>query len=259
MTTPEPLLQITGLKKTFGRTEAVRDLTFSVAGGEIVGLLGPNGAGKTTTIRCIASLLRPTAGQVRIGGYDLETCAEDAKRLLAYVPELPSPYEMLTVWEHLRFVAAAYGTEDEMGRAEALLKRLDLWEKRSDLGASLSKGMKQKLACACAFVHRAQVFCFDEPLIGLDPKGGRELKEMLREARDGGAAVLVSTHMLDTAERLCDRVIIMDRGGVIEQGTMDDLHRRVTMGATLEEMFLQLTESPAEKGSASVDPGGRIT
>lgn len=237
-----PLLQITGLTKRFGRFEAVRDLTFAVAGGEIVGLLGPNGAGKTTTIRCIASLLRPSAGQIRIGGFDLDTQAEDAKRALAYVPEIPNPYEMLTVWEHLRFVAAAYNAENEMAYAEAILKRLDLWDKRGELGANLSKGMKQKLACACAFVHRARVFCFDEPLIGLDPKGARELKEMLREARDDGAAVLVSTHMLDTAERLCDRVIIMDHGAVVEQGTMDDLHARVTMGATLEEMFLRLTE-----------------
>ena len=246
-TSHAPLLQIAGLSKRFGRTEAVRDLTFSVGGGEIVGLLGPNGAGKTTTIRCIASILQPTAGQIRIGGFDLESHAEDAKRCLAYVPEVPSPYEMLTVMEHLRFVAAAYDTEDEMPHAEAVLKRLDLWDKRSELGANLSKGMKQKLACACAFVHRARVFCFDEPLIGLDPKGARELKEMLREARDGGAAVLVSTHMLDTAERLCDRVIIMDRGAVVEQGTMDDLHARVTMGATLEEMFLRLTEREPEE------------
>ena len=246
-TAQTPLLEITGLTKRFGRTEAVRGLTFSVSGGEIVGLLGPNGAGKTTTIRCIASLLRPTAGKVHIGGFDLETHAEDAKRVLAYVPEIPNPYEMLTVWEHLRFIAAAYDTEDEMMRAEAVLKRLDLWDKRSELGANLSKGMKQKLACACAFVHRARVFCFDEPLIGLDPKGGRELKEMLREARDDGAAVLVSTHMLDTAERLCDRVIIMDHGVVVEQGTMDDLHARVTMGATLEEMFLSLTEGEPDQ------------
>ena len=247
-TAETPLLEIAGLFKRFGRFEAVRDLTFSVSGGEIVGLLGPNGAGKTTTIRCIASLLRPTAGRVRIGGFDLETSPEDAKRALAYVPEVPNPYEMLTVWEHLRFIAAAYGAEGEMVRAEAVLKRLDLWEKRGELGANLSKGMKQKLACACAFVHRARVFCFDEPLIGLDPKGARELKEMLRESRDAGAAVLVSTHMLDTAERLCDRVIIMDRGAVVEQGTMDELHARVTMGATLEEMFLHLTErAPQEQ------------
>ena len=251
METTTPLLEINGLTKRFGRTEAVRGLTFSVSGGEIVGLLGPNGAGKTTTIRCIASLLRPTAGQVRIGGFDLETHAEAAKRTLAYVPEIPNPYEMLTVWDHLRFIAAAYDAEDQVRYAEAVLKRLDLWEKRGELEANLSKGMKQKLACACAFVHRARVFCFDEPLIGLDPKGARELKEMLREARDDGAAVLVSTHMLDTAERLCDRVIIMDRGAVVEQGTMDDLHTRVTMGATLEEMFLRLTEREPEEEAAS--------
>ena len=222
-----------------------------MSAGEIVGLLGPNGAGKTTTIRCIASLLKPTAGQIRIGGFDLDSRPEDAKRLLAYVPEIPSPYEMLTVWEHLRFIAAAYNTEDQLVQAEAVLKRLDLWDKRSELGVNLSKGMKQKLACACAFIHRARVFCFDEPLIGLDPKGGRALKEMLQEARNSGAAVLISTHMLDTAERLCDRVIIMDRGTVVAEGTMDDLHSRLATGATLEEMFLQLTEGSTEEEAAA--------
>ena len=247
----QPLLQITGLCKNFGRTEAVRDLTFSVGGGEIVCLLGPNGAGKTTTIRCVASLLQPTAGRIVIGGFDLATETEAAKRGLAYVPEVPSPYEMLTVMEHLRFVAAAYDAEGEMAQAEALLKRLDLWEKRGELGANLSKGMKQKLACACAFVHRARVFCFDEPLIGIDPRGGRELKDMLGERRAEGAAVLISTHVLDTAERLCDRVIIMHRGSVVAQGTVDEMRARAQMGAgaALEDVFLRLTEGEGEARS----------
>jgi ABC-2 type transport system ATP-binding protein len=154
---------------------------------------------------------------------------------------------MLTVMEHLRFVAAAYGTEEEMTHAEEILSRLDLWEKRNALGASLSKGMRQKLACACAFVHRAQVFCFDEPLIGLDPKGMRELKSMMMERRAQGNAVLISTHMLDTAERLCDRVIILNRGRLIAEGTVAELHERLRSSAdvSLEDMFLELTQEPA--------------
>lgn len=238
------MLIIQSLTKTFGSFVAVNALTFQVNGGEIVGLLGPNGAGKTTTIRCITSILRPTSGSITLGGYDIVKQPEDAKRTLAYVPEVPSPYNMLTVMEHLRFVAAAYGAEIEPAYAEELLKRLDLWEKRTELGANLSKGMKQKLACACAFIHHPKIYFFDEPLIGIDPKGAFELKNMLAERRAAGDAVLVSTHMLDTAERLCDRVIIMNRGQVVEQGTMEELHSRVHMGenATLEAMFLRLTE-----------------
>jgi ABC-2 type transport system ATP-binding protein len=151
---------------------------------------------------------------------------------------------MLTVMEHLRFVAAAYRMEEELVHAEEILTRLDLWDKRNELGASLSKGMRQKLACACAFIHRAQVFCFDEPLIGLDPKGMRELKGMMVERRSQGNAILISTHMLDTAERLCDRVIILNKGQLVAQGTVVELKERLSSSAdsSLEDMFLELTE-----------------
>jgi ABC-2 type transport system ATP-binding protein len=241
------MLRIEGLTKLFGALAAVRQVSFRVDGGEIVGLLGPNGAGKTTTLRCVASILQPTAGRILLGGHDLALETEAAKRCLAYVPELPNPYEMLTVMEHLRFVAAAYDTEDELPRAEELLKRLDLWEKRNDLAATLSKGMRQKLACACAFIHRPRLLCFDEPLIGIDPKGVRELKDLLMERRAAGDAVLVSTHMLDTAERLCDRVIIMHRGEVLAEGTVAELHEQARMGASasLEDVFLRLTQGKA--------------
>jgi len=239
------MLQIQSLTKVFESVAAVRDVSFHVNPGEIVGLLGPNGAGKTTTLRCVASILEPTAGRITLGGYDVTTQTEAAKRCLAYAPEVPNLYEMLTVMEHLRFVAAAYDTEDELVNAEALLRRLDLWEKRNELTGTLSKGMRQKLACLCAFIHRPRVLCFDEPLIGMDPKGAREYKDLLTERRAAGDAILVSTHMLDTAERLCDRVIIMNRGQVVAEGTMDELHGRIGLGAdaTLEDMFLRLTET----------------
>ncbi len=213
--------------------------------GEIVGLLGPNGAGKTSAIRCVASLLRPDHGRITLNGYDIVTQTKLAKRALAYVPEVPSAYDMLTVMEHLRFVAAAFGEEQELAHAEDILTRLDLWEKRNALAASLSKGMKQKLACACALIHRATIYCFDEPMIGLDPKGAREMKDVMRAKRDEGAAVLVSTHQLEVAERVCDRLIIMDRGSVIAQGTLDELQTLVKSGgesSSLEDMFLTLTE-----------------
>jgi ABC-2 type transport system ATP-binding protein len=240
------MLQVENLSKRFGGMLAVDDLSFTVNGGEIVGLLGPNGAGKTTTIRCVASLLQPTSGHILLSGHDVSEDPVAAKRALAFVPEVPNPYEMLTVMEHLRFVAAAYGMEEELVHAEEILTRLDLWDKKNDLGASLSKGMRQKLACACAFIHRAQVFCFDEPLIGLDPKGMRELKSMMMERREQGNAMLISTHMLDTAERLCDRVIILKRGKLIAEGTVAELKERLQSSndVSLEDMFLELTEEP---------------
>jgi len=238
------MLEIAGLTKYYGTLAAVSNLSFTVNGGEIVGLLGPNGAGKTTTIRCIAGILRPDYGTVLLCGHDIGRETEAAKRVLAYVAETPSPYEMLTVMEHLRLMAAAFGTEDDLARAQPLLEALDLWEKRNAVAASLSKGMRQKLGCACAFIHRPEILCFDEPLVGIDPKGARSLKEMLMERRDAGKAVLVSTHMLDTAERLCDRVVIMHRGTLVAEGTVAELHDLARMGAnaTLEDMFLQLTE-----------------
>jgi ABC-2 type transport system ATP-binding protein len=238
------MLQINGITKYFGNLAAVSALSFRVDGGEIVGLLGPNGAGKTTTIRCISGILSPDYGSITLCGQDIVRHPEAAKRHLAYVPEVPHPYEMLTVMEHLRFVAAAYNTEAELSRAEELLDALDLWEKRNAVAASLSKGMRQKLACACAFVHRADIFCFDEPLVGIDPKGARSLKDLLQQQRDAGKAILISTHQLDTAERLCDRVAIMHRGALVTEGTLAELHETARLGAdaTLEDMFLQLTE-----------------
>jgi ABC-2 type transport system ATP-binding protein len=246
------MLQIDGLTKYFGQLPAVYNLSFHVAPGEIVGLLGPNGAGKTTSLRCIASILQPSHGRILINGFDLGTQTEDAKRSLAYVPEVPNPYEMLTVMEHLRFVTAAFRAEDELVHAEELLKRMDLWEKRNDLAATLSKGMRQKLACVCGFIHKPKMICLDEPLIGLDPKGARELKNLLVERRSAGDAILVSTHQLDTAERLCDRVIIMNRGQVLVQGTLAELHQhaQASSNATLEDIFLNLTEG-AELATSS--------
>jgi ABC-2 type transport system ATP-binding protein len=243
------MLLVDELKKYYRTTLAVDGVSFSVADGEILGLLGPNGAGKTTILRSIAGIVHMTSGRIRIAGHDLSTDERGAKRNLAFVPETPNPYEMLTVYEHIRFIAMAYDTLDKFEeRARALLERFDLYEKRNDLVATLSKGMKQKLAVACAFTHDAQVILFDEPLIGIDPKGARELKNMMIEAKDAGCSILVSTHMLDTAERLCDRILIIDRGKVVTEGTLSELHERAQMGAdaTLEDMFLKLTEDGAQ-------------
>lgn len=239
------MLRVDALTKYYKKTLAVDNLSFEVGNGEIVGLLGPNGAGKTTILRCVTGIVQMTSGTVEVDGIDLSTREEDVKRRIAFVPEVPTPYELLTVWEHLRFIAMAYQTMESFDeRADALMRRFDLYEKRNDLVLSLSKGMKQKLAIVCAFIHDASVILLDEPLIGIDPKGARELKDMITETRGGGGSVLISTHMLDTAEHLCDRIIILRHGLVVAEGTLAELHERARIGndASLEDVFLTLTE-----------------
>ena len=238
------MLQVTHLVKQYKEYRAVDDLSFELRPGEIVGLLGPNGAGKTTALRCIAGILRPTEGQALINGHDVVADQARAKRGLAFVPEVPSLYELLTVDEHLKFIAMCFDTLPVYeARRDTLLARYSLTDKRDALVATLSKGMRQKLSVACALVHEANVLLFDEPLIGIDPEGARELKDELRRARDEGASLLVSTHLLDTAESLCDRVIVMRKGVKIAEGTVRDLRGLVPGGETmsLEDVFLRLT------------------
>ena len=249
------VLIVDQLRKQYKTTLAVDGISFTVADGEILGLLGPNGAGKTTILRSIAGIIRPTSGRIEVAGHDLAKDETGAKKNLAFVPETPNPYEMLTVHEHLRFIAMAYDTLDKFEeRANSLLEKFDLDEKKNELVATLSKGMKQKLAVACAFIHDAQVVLFDEPLIGVDPKGARELKNMMLGAKAAGCSILVSTHMLDTAERLCDRILIIDRGHVVTEGTLGELHERAQMrsDATLEDVFLKLTEEAEQVETPAV-------
>lgn len=247
------MLEVHHLVKEYKKFRAVKDVSFRINPGEIVGLLGPNGAGKTTALRCIAGILRPTSGAVQINGFDILTQQAKAKQKMAFVPELPSLYELLTVDEHLRFVAMCFNslnTYEERGAS--LLKRYNLWEKRDDLVATLSKGMKQKLAIACAFIHDTNTILFDEPIIGIDPAGVAEMKREMQNARDNGCAILVSTHLLDTAERLCDRVLIMRRGELVAEGTLAQLRTLSGMeGSSLEDVFLKLTDEPAEAAAVS--------
>jgi ABC-2 type transport system ATP-binding protein len=246
------MLEIRRLVKQYKSYRAVNDLTLTINGGEIVGLLGPNGAGKTTALRCIAGILRPTSGEILINCWDIVHDQGKAKAGLAFVPEVPSLYELLTVEEHLKFVAMCFDTMDRFeAKKEELLNRYDLVEKRNELVATLSKGMKQKLSVACALVHNANVMLFDEPLIGVDPAGAHELKQEINRAKSDGAAILISTHLLDTAEKLCDRVIILNRGTKMVEGTLQELRTFSGMeSSSLEEVFLKLTEEddPASAG-----------
>lgn len=245
-----PLLAVRNLCKYYRQFPAVGDVSFDVRAGEIVGLVGPNGAGKTTILRCIAGILRPTYGGIWCGGHAMPGAAHLAKRLNALIPETPNLYELLTVTEHLRFIHMAYGeTEPFAPRAEALLQRLELWEKRDAVVATLSKGMKQKVAIACAFIHSARIFLFDEPFIGIDPAGQRTVRNLMAEAAQGGGAVLISSHILDTVEQLCDRVLVLSRGALLAEGTLDELRTRAQRDneTSLEDVFLTLT-GVAEEG-----------
>ncbi|MFN7019426.1 MAG: ABC transporter ATP-binding protein [Fimbriimonadales bacterium] len=238
------MLFVENLTKSFKGFRAVDEVSFRVEPGEIVGLLGPNGAGKTTTLRCITGILKPDTGRIQIGEYDLATQEQQAKRQLAFIPELPNPYELLTVREHLKLVAMCYDTLSIYEQhADELLQRYELADKANALAGTLSKGMKQKLAIVCALIHDAKVFLCDEPLMGIDPRGQYTFKSDLQRLRDSGCVILVSTHQLDTAERLCDRVIIMHKGRLLTEGTLSELQQRAQMdGSTLEEVFLRLTE-----------------
>lgn len=238
------MLEVVGVTKVFKTVRAVDSVSFSVGPGEIVGLLGPNGAGKTTLMRCITTILEPTSGHIRVNGHDMQTEMAKAKRGLAFVPEVPNLYELLTVEEHIRFVAMCFDTLSVYeSNIDRLLARYSLTDKRKELVATLSKGMRQKLSIACAMVHDANVFLFDEPIIGVDPAGVAEFKTEMARGREQGCSYLVSTHLLDVAEKLCDRVVIMSKGKMVAQGTVDELRNLSQMqGADLEQLFLSLTQ-----------------
>jgi len=236
----------------FGRTYvsdtgtfvAVSDLSFEVRGGEIVGLIGPNGAGKTTTLRALAGILRPTSGRVAIDGHDLIADPLEAKRRLAFMPDEPHLFEYLTVNEHLRLVARLYGVADFERRAAALVEELELEGKERSLPGELSRGMRQKVVIACGLVREATTLLFDEPLTGLDPLGIRRMRETIVARGRAGAAILLSSHLLHLVEEICTRVIIMDRGRKIADGTFDELRSRVDLaeaGSNLEQIFLSVT------------------
>jgi ABC-2 type transport system ATP-binding protein len=241
---PNLVLQVENLTKRYGDVEAVRGISFAVEEGEVFGLLGPNGAGKTTTLRSLAGILLPTAGRIRVDGFDLATNPIEAKRRLAFMPDEPHLFEYLTVKEHLRLVARLYGVEDFERRATALIDELELKGKERSLPVELSRGMRQKVVIACGLVRQASVLLFDEPLTGLDPLGIRRMRETIVARGRAGAAILVSSHLLHLVEEICTRVIIMDRGRKVADGTVTELASRADLaaaGSSLEQIFLHVT------------------
>jgi ABC-2 type transport system ATP-binding protein len=242
------LIQVTDFYKAYGGTVAVEALSFDVQPGHVLGLLGPNGAGKTTTMRTIAGVIPATRGRLLIGDHDVSVEPVAAKRLLAYVPDDPKLFDSLTVWEHLQFIAAAYRVKDFQADALALLDQFELSPKRDTLAQELSRGMRQKVAICCAYLHRPQAILFDEPLTGLDPHGIRTMKASVRQRAADGAAVVVSSHLLALVQDLCTHVLILHHGRRLFFGRVEDAKAAfatVSGDASLEEVFFRATEGDA--------------
>lgn len=238
------MIEVTGLSKTFGTFTAVRDLSFSVRPGEVLGLVGPNGAGKTTTLRAIAGIIPPTTGRVRLAGYDLATEPLAAKRTLAFFTDEPRLFDYLTVRQHLNFVARLYGVADHEKVAQPLLEELEIADRLDSLPGELSRGMKQKLAIACGLLHSPQVLIFDEPLTGLDPLGIRRMKDSILKRARAGAAIILSSHLLHLLEEVCSHVLILKRGEKIADGTLAEIRAQFgngDSGANLEDVFIRAT------------------
>lgn len=252
------MIEVRQLTKRYEGRTAVDGLTFTVQPGEILGLVGPNGAGKTTTLRALAGIHPPTSGTVHVAGHDVERDAIAAKRLLALIPDEPQLFSSLTVWEHLDFTARVYGVREWRGMGERLLGELEMLDRRDSMADELSRGMRQKVAVACALLHAPRALLLDEPLTGLDPRGIRTLYNALRRSAAAGTAVVLSSHLLGQIEGLCTAFLVVRQGQLLFHGSREALRARyadpVGPGASLEDIFFHVTEGDAE--GADSDRGG---
>jgi len=249
-----PALELRALTKAYGPKRAVDGLDLEVRAGELYALLGPNGAGKTTTLRMVAGLLRPDAGEISVFGVDARADPRGAKRLVAWLPDEPMLYDKLTPLEYLEFVAGLWdvGGAAARERAELLLRRLGLWEERGQRCEGFSRGMKQKAALAGALIHDPRLLILDEPLTGLDAAAARQVKDLLQERARAGGTVILTTHILEVAERVADRIGIIHRGRLLAEGTLAELRTRSgAEQSTLEDLFLQLVAEPHAVGGAA--------
>jgi len=247
------MIAVHDLVKEYGKFRAVDNVTLDVKPGEIHGFLGPNGAGKTTTMRMIAGLLKPSSGRILVDNHDLETEAEAAKAALGFIPDRPFIYDKLTAGEFLRFHAGLYGMSNGSaqrpgpsaveGRVHEMLDLFELRQWEHELVESFSHGMKQRLVMSSAFFHRPRAVAVDEPMVGLDPRGARLIKDVFRRMSERGVAILMSTHTLEVAQEMCHRISIIQKGRIIAQGTVDEV-RQMAGSATAEHLtsvFLKLT------------------
>lgn len=245
------MIRIDGVTKRYGPKVAVQDLTLHVPPGELFAFLGPNGAGKTTTIKMLCGLLFPTTGSVRIGGFDVRAQGDQARALVSYVPDQPFLYEKLTGREFLQFTADLYAMPPARaaGKIEEVIELFHLDEFVDDLTERYSHGMRQRTVFAAALVHEPKLLIADEPTVGLDPKSIRELKVLLRKLAAGGMTVFLSTHTLDIAQELADRIGILDRGRLLGCGTMTDLRKQANQDGSLEDLFMKITEDVAPEAA----------
>ena len=238
------MLNVSHLTKKYNKFVANDNLSFIVDGGEIAVLAGPNGAGKSTAIKCIAGLLR-FEGEIEICGYKNKSI--EAKKLLGYIPEIPAPFELLTVWEHMEFIARAYKLENWEEKAKELIHRMELDDKVKKLGKELSKGTQQKISICCALLIDPEIVLFDEPFVGLDPHSIKELKSMILEMKKQGKSIIISTHMLDSVNEFWDRVFIMMNGKIEAERTRKFVEES---GENLEQLFFEITEK--KSGSENI-------
>lgn len=249
------MIRLENLTKKYGNFTAVNNIDLHVARKELFGFLGPNGAGKTTTLRMIAGILRPTEGRVFLGGDDVSLDPMSAKARLGFIPDRPFLYEKLTGAEFLRFVAGLYSQDGNVveQRIDELLQLFELTVWKDELIEAYSHGMRQKLIISSALIHRPEVIVVDEPMVGLDPRAARLLKDIFRAFVDKGGTVLMSTHTMEVAEAMCDRVAIIQEGKIVASGSMADLRNQTAAGnASLEELFLKVTGGAAEKELAAI-------
>jgi len=241
------VITLANVTKRYGALAAVDSLDLEVPRGELFGFLGPNGAGKTTTIRMMMGILKPTSGQVFLGGHDVEQEPEKAKALAGFIPDRPFIYEKLTGCEFLKFVGMLHHVEPErlLRRIAELLEHLELTRWKDELVESYSHGMKQRLVVCGALIHEPRILVVDEPMVGMDPKGSRTLKDLFRTLAEKGTTVFLSTHSISVAEEVCHRIGIIQRGRLIACGTMADLHSQAkNKNGNLESVFLELTQDP---------------
>jgi ABC-2 type transport system ATP-binding protein len=238
------MIEVEALTKRYGDFTAVKNLSFTVRPGEVLGLVGPNGAGKTSTLRCLAGIIPASSGRVMVAGHDLLTDPVAAKRELAFFPDEPRLFEYLSVRQHLTFVARVYGVADYEKIAVPLLEELELSDKADVLPAELSRGMKQKLVIACGLLHSPKVMFFDEPLTGLDPLGIRRMKDSIMRRSKEGAAIVLSSHLLHLLQEVCTHVLILKKGDKVADGTLSDVAAQFSNGeanVSLEEIFIRVT------------------
>lgn len=230
------MLEVISLSKRYGKTEAVKNVSFEVEDGEIAVLAGPNGAGKSTIIKSIAGLLKYD-GEININGYNNKSI--EGKRALGYIPEMPSLFPLLTIGEHITLMAHAFGIKDYEKRKNELLELFDLEDKKDKFGSELSKGMQQKVSICCALITEPKVLLVDEPMIGLDPKAIRNMKEMLGELKQQGTAIVLSTHLLDSVQEIWDKILIMKNGEFVLAKARHDFKDQFE---SLEDIFFEFTE-----------------